>query len=128
MIRIHYVKSPACFSSTPVSPEMDEILRDFRMGEIPNSINPETLGESHDMVYTIQLGHYKDMEINDLEVIFHNFQGEFMQDLIRAALQANGASHTSLSVGDIVEDGEGKLWLCSPATWTLVYTPAKARP
>lgn len=59
--------------------------------------------------------------IQDKEDVFESFQGEWANDFLRQAVRDAGASHLSMSVGDILHDvTENELWLVEPLGFTLL--------
>ena len=65
----------------------------------------------------------RETEAAGLEDLFEKMQGECWSpngeahDLIEAA----GADHTSMSVGDVALDTEGKGWQVGRSNWLLLY-------
>ena len=94
------------FEFSQADPHRDAI-RDMHMGydwyirQGHDDITMENIKETHDMVYDMPLIH------DELENVFEHFQGEFMTPVQREKLLANGADHTSMSVGDIIETKNG---------------------
>lgn len=73
--------------------------------------SPENLHETHVYVCTTPL--------SDKEEIFEAFQGEFCEPSLHRSVENVGASHLSMSVGDILRDTHtGALWLVEPLGFT----------
>jgi hypothetical protein len=60
----------------------------------------------------------RELEANTKDDVFRMMQGEYWSPdpETRAKIERLGL-HTSLSVGDVVEDEEGRCWLCMPFGW-----------
>ncbi|MFW6082748.1 MAG: hypothetical protein ACOC8C_01700 [Chloroflexota bacterium] len=60
----------------------------------------------------------RELEANTKDNVFRMMQGEYWSPdpETRAKIERLGL-HTSLSVGDVVEDKEGRCWLCMPFGW-----------
>jgi len=78
-------------------------------GEVPDK---NKLKETHVMLKTIIA--------DGLDDVFHQMQGEIWSPNgeARELIQMKGLSHTSMSVGDVLEDiKEGKFFVCAPVSW-----------
>ena len=85
-------------------------------GTVLPSIGNITL--DHDLMYVKESN--DPLTPSNLEQIFHDFQGEFMEDEISHQVRSTPwRSHDSMSVGDIVVD-HGKMWFCDSTGWTLI--------
>lgn len=59
--------------------------------------------------------------LNDKEEIFKNFQGEFCSEDFSKFISESDATHTSMSVGDIlVEENSGRVFVCDSFGFTEV--------
>ena len=57
----------------------------------------------------------------DREELFATFQGEYINKDLAMHIAAEGAIHTSMSVGDILVSTEnGRRWFCDTCGWTEV--------
>ena len=77
-------------------------------------VTVEGLPETH-----VYLG---DVEAASKDDAFRLMQGEVWspQGEARPLIERLGLSHTSMSVGDVVRDEEGRYWLCESVGWTEI--------
>ena len=77
-------------------------------------ITVERLPETH--VYLC------DVEAESKDDVFRLMQGEIWSPLgeARPLIERLGLFHTSMSVGDVVQDEEGHCWLCTEVGWTEI--------
>ena len=77
-------------------------FRDFR-GENCN-VDPDNLLKTHTPVRVIKA--------ESLDEVFHECQGDFWSPNgeARDLIEALGLQHTSMSVGDVIKDEEGKIF------------------
>lgn len=76
---------------------------DWYLGQGHAPITAENIEETHNIVVNWML------DVDDLEVVFTNFQGKFMTDELYNHIREMELSHTSMSVGDIIETCDGVL-------------------
>lgn len=108
-MRIWYTKEVETDPAGMVRTDFGNTICDLHMGyqwflsrgHLP--INHDNIFDTHDFVFG------RELPTDDLEAVFEMFQGEFMDVEIRQLLRDRGASHTSMSVGDIIETADGKL-------------------
>lgn len=79
---------------------------DWYLGRGHNPITVDNLHDTHDFAVSDM---WNFVASDDLEAIFVMFQGENMSEHLRKLLYNRGMSHTSMSVGDIIETNDGVL-------------------
>lgn len=91
----------------------DKISRDLIMGydwAMAHGVNvkPSNITETHVMLKELPFPIYLDAPISRLEYVFQAMQGESWSPNgeARSLIREKGLSHTSMSVGDVVEIGE----------------------
>lgn len=62
----------------------------------------------------------RDVEAADLDMVYYTSQGEVWSPNgeARDLILAKGLGHTSMSVGDVIEDPDGALWAVAPVGFT----------
>ena len=77
-------------------------------------VTVERLPETHVFV--------RDVDGESKDDVFRLMQGEVWspQGEARPLIERLGLSHTSMSVGDVVQDEEGHYWLCAKVGWTEI--------
>ena len=122
MFKIYYagnVSKPEVTEDRMDRTDWGNLMVDLRMGykfyleSGHENITPENLNITHTHVHTL--------DVDSLEDAFMHSQGEFMSDEVREKVISTGATHTSMSVGDIAIDSEsGEMFICDPVGWTLL--------
>ena len=66
--------------------------------------------------------HVLDLNAESIEAVFHAMQGENWSPNGEAIdlILSRGLDHTSMSVGDVVRDGDGVYWMCDSFGWSQV--------
>lgn len=77
-------------------------------------VTHDCLGTSHVHVATVEVDSYDDA--------FYAMQGEHLPPL-EAKRIGELAGHTSMSVGDFLQDEDGDLVVCLPMGWTVCHHP-----
>lgn len=86
---------------------------DCYLSEGYDAITMENLSQTHTRVGVTHL--------TDLEAIFEAYQGEFCSNFHRTMVKMAHATHTSMSVGDVLRNTEtGELFFCDSCGWTLL--------
>jgi len=89
-------------------------------------LTKEGVLRSGKFVYITTVRFPEDEKRNPLDVVFMNFQAEFMNWANKAHTMRAG-NHMSMSVGDVLADADtGKMWQCGdPVGWVPV--PARRK-
>lgn len=87
-------------------------FRDFILGVEKPTLTGVTCGDTHTFLRTVTVDQKRDCIEHELEDVYFQSQGEIWSPNgeARELILAKGLRHTSMSVGDVIEDPEGRFW------------------